>query len=118
MEFIEAPAFTARVGSYLDEDEYAALQHLLAGAPEAGDVVQGTGGFRKVRWRDRRRRKGARGGLRVIYYYLSSDSQIWLLTLYDKGEVADLTPTEKRMLKAALEAELAKRAVKRHPRRK
>lgn len=118
MEFIEAPAFTARVGSYLDEDEYAALQHFLTGAPEAGDVVQGTGGFRKVRWRDRRRGKGARGGLRVIYYYLLSESQIWLLTLYDKGEVADLTPAEKRMLKAALEAELAKRAVKRHPRRK
>jgi hypothetical protein len=54
----------------------------------------------------------------VIYYYLSSDSQIWLLTLYDKGEVADLTPTEKRMLNAALDTELAKRAVQGQPRRK
>jgi hypothetical protein len=67
---------------------------------------------------DRRRRKGGRGGLRVIYYYLSSDSQMWLLSLYDKGEVADLTPTEKRMLKAALDTELAKRTVKRHPRQR
>jgi hypothetical protein len=54
----------------------------------------------------------------VIYYYLSSDSQIWLRTLYDKGEVADLTSTERRMLKAALDTELANRAVHRHPRRK
>lgn len=101
MEFIEAPAFTARVGNYLDENEYAALQHFLAGAPEAGDVVQGTDGFRKVRWRDRRRGKGARSGLRVICYYLSSDSQIGLMTLCDKGEVADSTPIEKRMLKGS-----------------
>jgi hypothetical protein len=54
----------------------------------------------------------------VIYYYLSADAQIWLITLYDKGEVADLNATEKRALKAALEAELARRAARRRPRRK
>jgi hypothetical protein len=71
--------------------------------------MPGTGGFRKVRWADNRRGKGKRGGLRVIYYYLSFDYQIWFFTLYDKDEASDLTAHEKRVLKSAIEAELAAR---------
>jgi hypothetical protein len=78
----------------------------------------GTGGFRKLRWADRRRRKGKRGGLRAVYYYLSADGQIRLMTLYDKDEMADLSAAEKRALKAALEAELTRRAARRQLRRK
>jgi hypothetical protein len=69
MEFLEAPAFTRYVSGYLTEDEYRRLQNRLAAAPEHGDVIPGTGGFRKLRWTDTRRGKGRRGGLRVIYYY-------------------------------------------------
>jgi hypothetical protein len=79
---------------------------VLANNPEFGDVVPGTGGFRKLRWRDKRRGKGRRGGLRIIYYYFLTDQQIWLMTLYDKNEAADLTPHEKKMLRAAIENEL------------
>lgn len=68
VEFFEAPAFTRQVHAYLDDDELMALQLFLADRPEAGDVMPGTGGFRKLRWGDERRRKGKRGGLRVIYY--------------------------------------------------
>ncbi len=118
MEFIEAPAFTAVVADYLEDEEYRALQLFMAGDPEAGDVVPSTGGFRKLRWPDRRRGKGKRGGLRVIYYYLSADAQIWLMTLYDKDEMADLSAAEKRALKAALEAELSRRVTRRRRRRK
>jgi hypothetical protein len=118
VEFIEAPTFTAIVAGYLEDDEYRALQLFLAGDPEAGDVMPGTGGFRKLRWADRRRGKGKRGGLRVIYYHLSADAQIWLMTLYDKDEMADLSAAEKRTLKAALEAERARRAARRRLRRK
>jgi hypothetical protein len=118
VEFIEAPTFTALVAGHMEDDEYRALQHYLAGNPEAGDVMPGTGGFRKLRWTDRRRGRGKRGGLRVIYYYLLTDAQIWLVTLYDKGEVINLSPAEKRLLKAALDAELARRAARRRPRRK
>jgi hypothetical protein len=64
VEFLEAPTFTALVTDYLEDDEYRALQLFLAEDPEAGDVIPGTGGFRKLRWADRRRRKGKRGGLR------------------------------------------------------
>jgi hypothetical protein len=72
VEFIETPTFTALIAEYLRDDEYRALQSFLASEPEAGDVIPGTSGFRKLRWADRRRGKGKRGGLRVIYYYLTT----------------------------------------------
>jgi hypothetical protein len=92
MEFVEAPAFTKFIRNYLEDDDYAELQRHLQQDPQAGDLIPGTGGLRKLRWRDRSRGKGARGGLRVIYYYFLSDVQIWLLTIYGKNEAADLTP--------------------------
>jgi hypothetical protein len=106
MEFFEAPAFTRYVSSYLTDNEYREMQGRLASAPEAGDMIPGTGGFRKLRWADPKRGKGQRGGLRVIYYYFPGERQIWLITLYGKNEASDLTPKEKRALKSAIEDEL------------
>jgi hypothetical protein len=91
MEFIEGPAFGRHLADYLDDDGYSELQQKLAAAPESGDLIPGTGGFRKVRWGDKRRGKGRRGGLRVIYYHFAAEHQIWLMTLYRKDEAADLT---------------------------
>lgn len=91
MVFVEAPAFTRHAPSYFTDDEYRQLQGALLANPEAGAVMPGTGGFRKLRWRDLRRGKGTRGGLRVIYYHFASDAQVWLMTLYDKNEITDLT---------------------------
>ncbi len=112
MEFIEAPAFTRHVAEYLDDDAYCILQAELAANPDKGDVMPGTGGFRKIRWADPRRGKGRSGGLRVIYYYFLSDQQIWLITIYDKDEAADLTQSEKRALKSAIAAEIDSRAAR------
>lgn len=111
MEFLEAPAFTRHVHEYLADSEYADLQSQLAAAPLLGKVMPGTGGFRKLRWADARRGKGRRSGLRVIYYYFPSDSQIWMVTLFDKDEATDLTPREKQALKMAIEGELRARKV-------
>jgi hypothetical protein len=105
VEFIEAPAFTRYLSDYLDDEGYRALQGELARKPESGDLISGTGGFRKARWADKRRGKGRRGGLRVIYYHFAADHQIWLMMLYGKDEAADLTPGEKKTLKAAIEGE-------------
>jgi hypothetical protein len=122
MEFIEAPAFTRRVSVYLTDDGYRNLQNHLAANPELGDLMLGTGGFRKLRWADPTRGKGRRGGLRIIYYYFWADQQIWLMTLYDKDEASDLTPKEKKALKSAIESEARARqarrlAVEKKPRR-
>jgi hypothetical protein len=118
VEFIEAPAFTQLLREYLGDDEYRELQIYLAHDPEAWDVIPGTGGFRKVRWADRRRGQGRRGGLRVIYYLFEQDMQIWFLTLYGKNEAADLTANERRLLKAAVDEEKRQRAKRRGVRRK
>lgn len=117
MEFFETPAFTRYVSSYLTDDEYREMQGRLASAPEDGDMIPGTGGFRKLRWADPKRGKGRRGGLRVIYYYFSGANQIWLMTLYDKNEASDLTPKQKQALKTAIEAEIRARQAARFTRR-
>ena len=113
MEFIEAPAFTRHLADYLNENNYRELQVRLAADPELGDLIPGTGGFRKARWADVRRGKGRRGGLRIVYYHFKSDSQIWLMTLYDKDEASDLTAREKKALKASIEGELEALATRR-----
>jgi mRNA-degrading endonuclease RelE of RelBE toxin-antitoxin system len=107
--FIETPLFTRQAPDYLDDADFRRLQEALLTAPARGDVIQGTGGFRKLRWENPRRGKGKRGGLRIIYYWLEADQQIWLFTIYSKDEVADLTADEKRALKQAIHTELMQR---------
>jgi hypothetical protein len=80
--------------------------------PEAGEVIEGTGGLRKMRFADVRRGKGKRGGLRVIYYWWVAGMQFWLYTLYDKDEMADLTSKQRKVLRAMLKAELESRRMK------
>jgi hypothetical protein len=110
MEFLESPAFTRWVERNLSFDEYGQLQAFLAANPEYGDVVPGTGGFRKLRWRDPSRRKGSRGGLRIIYYFFSTGEQIWLMAIYAKGEIADITASQKDQLRRAIQHEAAARS--------
>lgn len=88
MEFIEATTFTKYVYDYLTEDEYLGLQSHLLQYPEAGKVVPGSGGVRKVRWGMSGR--GKSGGVRVIYYFKKQDDEIWLLTIYSKNEVENI----------------------------
>lgn len=107
--FFETSSFTATVGDYLTDDEYRALQTEMQLNPLAGDVMPRTGGFRKLRWSDGRRGKGKRGGLRVIYYWLMNDGQFWMLAIYDKDELENLTADQEKVLKKAIDAELKTR---------
>lgn len=107
--FVELPAFTRYRTDYLDDEQFRGLQVAMMKNPEAGDVIEGAGGLRKLRHGDPRRRKGTRGGLRVIYYWCDGGSQFWLFTLYDKDEMADLNPDEKKALKGMLKVELEAR---------
>lgn len=89
--FIETKLFTRLVQEYVSDDEYVELQGALIQQPEAGDIIPGSGGVRKLRWKGSGR--GKRGGLRVIYYLRSREGQIWMLTLYAKN-VADDIPVK------------------------
>ena len=110
--FFETSTFTATVGDYLTDDEYRQLQADMVANPQAGAVMLRTGGFRKLRWSDGRRGKGKRGGLRVIYYWLSDDGQFWMFAIYDKDELENLTSEQEKVLKKAITDELKKRGAK------
>ena len=103
--FKELPAFIKFRADYLDDEGFRALQPTITLNPAAGDLMQGTGGLRKLRFADERRGKGKRGGLRVIYYWWDGGSQFWLFTLYDKDEAVDLGAQEKKLLKEMLSRE-------------
>lgn len=102
--FIELPPFERYRKVHLSDDEYRAFQNELLENPEKGDVIQNTGGLRKIRIADNERNKGKRGGARVIYYYFLAGAQIWLFGAYGKGEKADLNESEKRAFKVVLES--------------
>lgn len=107
--FIELPAFSRYRQYYLDDDAFRALLSALLANPELGDVIEGTGGLRKMRQADLRRGKGKRGGLRIIYFWGKTGRQFWLFTLYDKNEFDDLSPAERKALKDMLKRELEAR---------
>ena len=82
--FIESSVFERVLPAYLDDDEYSELQQFLMQSPEAGEVVPGSGGVRKMRWA--RPGAGRRGGLRVIYFVRYKPNEFWMLTLYAKAK--------------------------------
>jgi hypothetical protein len=108
--FVELPAFERHRAGYLDDEAFSRLQGLLMARPDAGDVIRDTGGLRKLRFPDARRGKGKRGGLRIIYYWWKPESQFWLFTVYDKDEMAELTPQQRTVLKTMIKAELDARS--------
>lgn len=103
---VETRLFSRRADAVLQSDERLDLITYLAANPLAGDVIPGTGGIRKLRWRARS--KGKSGGARVIYYTYDESQPIFALLIYGKGEADDLTADEKRMLsKIAAEIKIA-----------
>ena len=88
-EFIESHIFSSYLPDYLTDEEYAALQEYLCEQPDAGDLVRGSGGVRKLRWR--RSGAGKSGGIRVCYYARTRDGIILMLVIYAKS-VRDSIP--------------------------
>ena len=105
MEFIEATAFTKYVYDYLSEDEYLGLQSFLLQYPEAGKIVRGSGGVRKVRWA--MAGKGKSGGVRLIYYFKKQNDEIWLLTIYRKNEAESIPAHVLRQIAKEIENDKA-----------
>jgi hypothetical protein len=99
--FIESSVFERLCALYLDDDEYAELQQFMMETPDAGQVVPGSGGVRKLRWK--RKGMGKRGGLRVIYYVRYQPNEFWMLTLYAKAKQDNVPAHVLKQLKEVFE---------------
>jgi hypothetical protein len=99
--FIESTVFDRLRAHYLDDDEYGDLQQFMMRNPEAGAIVRGSGGVRKLRWR--REGAGKRGGLRLIYFVRYQPNEFWMLTLYSKTERENVPAHILRQLKELLQ---------------
>jgi len=98
---VETPAFLSDARSLgLPEGERLAIVTCVAANPMAGDVIEGTGGARKVRFGGKG--KGKSGGYRVITFFTGVDTPVFLLNIFAKNEKTDLTPQERRVLKTVL----------------
>jgi mRNA-degrading endonuclease RelE of RelBE toxin-antitoxin system len=99
--FIETQLFTKLVLRYLTDEEYGALQESLMGDPDAGPVVPGSGGIRKIRWAAQGR--GKRGGYRIIYYVRRTHGVIWMLTMYPKNVAENIPAHVLRQIRKEVE---------------
>jgi mRNA-degrading endonuclease RelE of RelBE toxin-antitoxin system len=97
MLFIETPIFTNLVTDLLSDDEYRKLQLALVLRPEAGKIIPGGGGLRKIRWKISG--SGKRSGVRVIYYWDVPIDAIYMLLIYKKSKQEDLTPNQLKILR-------------------
>lgn len=102
IEFRELKGFSEIVDELLNHDEYRNLQLELLANPSRGDVIQHTGGARKIRVAGRG--KGKRGGLRAIYYFQDQHNRIWLLFLYAKSEKENISQAETKAIHDVVKA--------------
>lgn len=100
----ETPYFTKIIQQLMPDDLYAELQHAIIRRPDVGDIIPGSGGLRKVRWK--MPRSGKRGGVRVIYYWIAQDSEIYMIYAYAKAKCEDLTKQQIGLLRQVIQEEL------------
>ena len=101
MVIIETSIFTKHIKQLMSDEQYREFQEALVNRPDLGDLIRGSGGLRKVRWK--LESTGKSGGVRVIYYWVVSDDQIRMLYVYPKGKQENLTPDQLAALKAIVE---------------
>lgn len=93
---VELPEFIRKSQGLLTDEEKRHLINHLATHPQAGDLIQGTGGIRKLRWAIQS--KGKSGGARIIYYYHNESIPLFLLTAFGKNEKANISAAERNDL--------------------
>ena len=98
MTFEEDPDFTEKALRLIGDEGIFELQLFLCMQPDAGDIIPGSGGCRKLRWAAKGR--GKRGGARVVYYWITEDHRILVLDLHAKNESENLTPAQLKNLKS------------------
>lgn len=102
MVFVEASQFSKHLRDHLTDDEYRLFQNSLVEHPDAGAVIKESGGIRKIRWASGS--QGKSGGVRIIYYWMKSKDQIYLLAIYSKSEKENLSKKDLKKVKELLEA--------------
>jgi hypothetical protein len=103
VRFVETRVFTRDVVDLLPDDEYRNLQLAPALRPEAGALIRGSRGLRKIRWALPGR--GKRGGVRVIYYWATAEGVIFMLMVYPKSRRDELTPQQLKVLRKLVQEE-------------
>jgi mRNA-degrading endonuclease RelE of RelBE toxin-antitoxin system len=96
MVFVELTPFVAFRDEYWTDEDFRGLQNFLLASPDAGDLIRGGAGLRKLRWAAQGR--GKRGGARVIYYWNVTKQHIYLIYGYVKSKREDLTPQQLKVL--------------------
>ena len=104
MVFKETSIFTKQINNLINDDEYKELQNFLLKTPDTGAIIQGSGGIRKLRWKQSG--QGKRGGFRVIYFWHVSDDVFLMLLAYPKNVQDNLTNEQLTTLKKLVEKEL------------
>lgn len=98
---VELPSFQKDADRIFDDEERDDLSDFISANPVFGDVISGTGGIRKLRWRARG--SGKRGGARVIYYFRDLNMPVFLLAVYAKGDKMNLTMLERELMRRVVE---------------
>ena len=96
MKFIETPIFTEDIDTFISAESYRSLQQAMIFRPDAGALIPGGAGLRKLRWPEPG--KGKRGGLRIIYYWDVPEDAVYLLLVYRKSRQEDLTRDQLKFL--------------------
>jgi hypothetical protein len=100
---IELPFFSKVREKHMNDQGFRELQSLLISEPGRGDVIKGSGGVRKVRFKSQNRATGKRSGIRVIYLWVAKKERIYLLWIIDKADQSDLTPQQSEMMREIAE---------------
>lgn len=103
MEFVRFPAFEKSAAGLLSEADILELEMQLTVHPNAGDLIPGGRGLRKLRRPAKGR--GKRGGSRIIYYHVNSPDLILLIVAYAKNEQTDLDRRQLQILANLVKSE-------------
>lgn len=100
LTFIETSFFTKAITTLFTDEEYGKIQDELMLNPTKGDLIQGTGGLRKIRFG---LTQGKSGGVRILYYYTDEHGRIYMIAVYPKSKKDSLTNAEKAVFKKLIE---------------
>jgi hypothetical protein len=101
MVIVETPIFTKLINEIMSDDEYKELQEALVIKPDLGVLIKNSGGLRKVRWSVDGR--GKRGGVRIIYYWMTENEQLYMMYIFPKNTQENLTNAQTKALRQIVE---------------